>query len=322
MAVKFQDYYVVLGVRRDTEQDQIKRAYHKLARQYHPDINKDDPKAPEKFRQIGEAYEVLKDPQKRAQYDELGANWKAGQEFHPPSGWDDLKFEFRSAGNDARAGGFSFSPGGFSDFFETLFGKRSADAGRRQHGGFEFPGAAAGAQRAAGQNLESQITVTLQEALHGSVRQIRLAQPGQTSADKPIDVRIPPGVTDGSKLRLKGQGAMGGDLLLAVRIAPDPRFKVNGHDLTTELRVAPWEAALGTKLSVDTLDGSVTLTIPPGAGAGTQLRLREQGLHKRKSGRGDLFVRIVVVVPKDMTDEEKKLFEKLKETSKFDPRNG
>jgi curved DNA-binding protein len=322
MAVKFQDYYEVLGVKRDATQDQIKRAYRKLARQCHPDINKDDPKAPQKFRQIGEAYEVLKDPQKREQYDALGANWKAGQEFRPPSEWDDMQYEFRSAGNGTRAGGFSFSPGGFSDFFDALFSKRAADAGRRQHGGFEFPGAVPGAQRVAGQNLESRITVTLQEAQHGTVRQIRLAQPGQTTAGKPIDVKIPPGVTDGSKLRLKGQGAMGGDLLLTVRVAPDPRFEVNGHDLTTELRVAPWEAALGAKLPVETLDGAVTLTVPPGASAGTRLRLREKGLHKRKSGRGDLFVRIVIVVPKDMTDEEKKLFEKLKEISKFDPRNG
>ena len=335
MSVKFQDYYETLGVPRTASKDEIQRAYRKLAKQYHPDVNK-APDAEKKFKQASEAYEVLSDPDKRQRYDQLGADYKEGQEFKPPPGWE-------HADVGGGGGGFNFSGGDFSDFFEAFFGRGA----RRQHGGganvedmFEnIGGRRSGKARARrtptrGGDVEAQINITLEDACHGSAKDIAL-QPaaGEFSAtgSRSLRVKIPPGVTDGSTIRLAGQGQPGengapaGDLLLRVKLTPHPRYEVvpGSADLTADVKITPWEAALGAKVDVPTLDGPVSLSIPPGASSGQKLRLRGKGMPTRgtKGGdRGDLFVRILIAVPKTLTDEERELFEKLKQASKFDPR--
>jgi curved DNA-binding protein len=241
-------------------------------------------------------------------------NWKAGQQFTPPPGSENRHFKFRGrpgGGGD----GFSFSPGGFSDFFETMFEREGSFSG------FDGFGQENGGHGKSGgpQNARSEFTIGLEEAFAGSTRQIRVPS-AAGSVPKPIDVKIPAGIRDGAKLRLKGQGGNGGDLILTVRIAPHPRFEISGHDLTTVLSLAPWEAALGMKVPVATLDGEVMLTIPAGTSSGSRLRLRSRGLSKRGGDRGDLFVRIRIATPATLTEEENKLFEQLKEISEFNPR--
>jgi curved DNA-binding protein len=305
MAIKYKDYYEVLGVKRGASQDEIQRAYRSLARKYHPDVSK-QPDAAERFGEIGEAYEVLRDPEKRKRYDQLGADWKTGQDFRPPPGFENLNFEFRTGGGNQ--GGFKFSPGGFSDFFESLFGGGTgrgrgamddAMGGMGRNGG----GAAAG---------EAAVTVSLADAYHGATRTLKLQGP---EGVKTVDVKIPPGVTNGSKIRLSGEG-----LVLKITVVPDSRFKIEGHDLVTDLSVAPWEAALGAKVPLQTLDGQVTITVPPGTPSGKRLRLTDKGLPRRRGGKGNLYAKLKIVLPETLTKEEKELFEKLQETSKFNPR--
>lgn len=333
MAVKFQDYYQTLGVSRNASQDEIHNAYRKLARKFHPDINK-DAGAEEKFKQIGEAYEVLKDPEKRKRYDMLGSNWKAGQDFTPPPGWENVHFDFQTGGGGAS--GFRFRNGGlggFSDFFKTFFGGMG--------GGMDFDmgdfETAAGGSRAGpgtmrGQDHEAEITISLEDAYRGARRAITLqvAEPdgagGLRHSARNYEVKIPPGIKDGGRIRLAGQGAKGmggapaGDLYLRVRIAPHPTFRVRGHDLEMDLKIAPWEAALGAKADVPTLDGPVTMTIPPGVQSGQRMRLKEKGLPKKGDARGDLYAVIQVAIPKDLSDKERELFEQLRDTSSFTPR--
>ncbi len=345
MSVKFKDYYQTLGVSRDASQDEIHRAYRKLARKYHPDVNKDDPDASQKFSEVNEAYEVLKDPEKRSRYDQLGANWKAGQEFTPPPGGGGQRYEFRFGGG-GRGGGFS--PGGFSEFFEMFFGNRGGADGAdpfeellRQAGaqGGARSGARGGGTRgdmfgdfteqmgaggagmgagAAPPPSEAELNITLEEACHGSSRQVKLTTPdGQT---KTLDVKIPAGTTDGSKMRLKGE-----NVLLTLRIAPHGTFSVDGHNLIVDLPLAPWEAALGAKVSVPTIDGEATLTVPPGTQSGQKLRLKGRGLPQQRGQspdgqRGDLLARAKIVVPAKLNDEQRKLFEQLQEAcTDFDP---
>ena len=342
MAVQFRDYYQVLGVGRNATQPEVQRAYRKLARQFHPDVNKAKD-AEARFKELTEAYEVLKDPEKRGKYDQLGANWKEGQSFTPPPDWDAAQ----GPGNHGDGGGFRFhgsgAPGDFSDFFEAFFG-RGAAGGRnpleemlRQggDGGRGAPGSGPGFQGqfqdGGGQTIESELTISLAEACSGGTRQLRLQADGAGAAPpRTLEVKIPKGVTDGSTIRLKGQGVPGGrgapgrtagDLLLHLHIAPDPRFELEGRNLVCRLPVSPWEAALGAKVPVTTLDGQVTVSIPPGSQSGRKLRLRGKGLPGRGSeASGDLLIRIEVAVPAKLTDRERELFTKLKEESKFDPR--
>lgn len=314
MTVKYQDYYQILGVQRDASQEDIKRAHRKLARQYHPDVNKNK-QAEEKFKQISEAYEILKDPETRKKYNALGANWKAGQNFTPPPGYENAQFDF---GRDGPGGsGFTFSSNGFSDFFETLFasqGAKSRPAGPRT------------ARSRKPAVTEAAITITVEDAYHGATKQITLQDPA-TGKSKLIHVKIPPGVTHHSKIRLAGQGGFepgsAGDVLLQITLATDDRFKVHGHNLHTEVTISPWEASLGSKVPVQTLDGQIILSVPPGSQSGQKLRLREKGLPQRghKGHRGDLLVQLKMVVPKDLTEREKELFELLAKESKFDPRS-
>nr|HID59457.1 J domain-containing protein [Desulfobacterales bacterium] len=327
MGVKFQDYYEILGVPRNASQEEIQAAYRKLARKYHPDINKEKD-AEERFKQINEAYEVLKDPEKRKRYDSLGANWRAGQDFTPPPGWEDVRFEFHTGpGGAPGMSGFDF--GGFSDFFEALFGgkKRGFSPG----GGWASPEGSGWSKR--GEDHEAEITISLGDAYHGAYKQVSLEtlEPDHegrvTRRARNLEVRIPPGITDGARLRLKGQGGPGigggeaGDLFLRVRILPHPTFKVNGHDLEVKIPVAPWEAALGGKVEVPTLDGSVKMSLPAGTQGGQRLRIQGKGMPKRGGGRGDLYVEVQIAIPKRLNKKERKLFEELAKVSSFNPRS-
>ncbi len=319
MAVKFQDYYEILGVGRDASEDEIKRAYRKLARKYHPDVNKDK-EAEEKFKQVNEAYQVLKDPEKRKLYDQLGSEWQTGQDFKPPPGWEDVHFEFRT-GPGVEEFGFGT---GFSDFFETLFGRGMGGGGRAtgRHNTWVIRG----------QDHEAEIEVTLEEAYHGATKTITLQSheidpQGQVRPSvQNLQVKIPRGVTDGTRIRLSGKGGAGmgggpaGDLYLKVHIRPHPRFHVDGQDLLVEVPVAPWEAALGATVEVPLVDGTVNLKIPSGTQSGQKLRLRGKGLSRKGNERGDLFARVKIVIPGTLSPKEKDLFKEMAKISNFKPR--
>ena len=294
--MKFKDYYETLGVTRAASQDDIKRAYRRLARKFHPDVSK-EADAESRFKEVGEAYEVLKDPEKRAAYDRFGKDWKHGQEFRPPPGWER---QFNSGG-----GGFS-GASGFSEFFETLFG----------HGGIR---GARGPMRAKGSDQSVRIEIPIEDAYRGATRNITLR--GRT-----LSVRIPKGVTEGQRIRLGGQGGVGpgggpaGDLYLTVTHAAHPLFRADGRDVHLTLPVAPWEAALGATIAVPTLGGKVDLKIPRDSRAGRTLRLKGRGLPGRPSG--DQYVALEIVVPPADSPEAESLYRKMAESMDFDPRAG
>lgn len=320
MSVEFKDYYATLGVPRDASQDDIKKAFRKLARKHHPDVAKDKKSAEAKFKEINEANEVLGDPVKREKYDRLGADWEHEGAFPHPGR--------QARGRAPAAQEFNFGGTGFSDFFEQYF------SGASRHG---FPGEMhggarpfAGGRRHKGSDIEGDILVTLEEAMHGSVRPVSLqmADPKTGGMEThSFQVRIPPGITDGKRIRVPGQGEPGsgggepGDLYLRVRHAAHPDFSTHGADVFHDLEIAPWEAVLGAEISVPTLDGSVKLRIPPGSENGQQLRVRGRGLPKGKSGeRGDFHAVLSVQLPEILTDEERSLWEKLRSVSHFNPR--
>ncbi|HEX3015001.1 MAG TPA: J domain-containing protein [Desulfobacteria bacterium] len=295
MAVKFQDYYEVLGVKRDANQKEIKSAYHKLARKWHPDLHTGSDKqlAEETIKKINEAYEVLSDPDKRAKYDRLGANWQAGQDFQAPPGMDGFEYYTNVGG-----------AGDFSDFFEMLFGGSSPfGQGTRRH--YRGP--------LKGEDIEALLEVTLEDIHLGAERSIQLTV-GQ--AVKTLTVKIPTGIGEGARVRLKGQGGEGrnggenGDLYLKIHLLPHPRFQVTDDQLQTELKLRPEQAVLGDKVTVLTLDGPVTMKVPPRTGSGQRLRLRGKGLN-RKTGQGDLYVKITVDIPTQLTLAEEELYRKL-----------
>ena len=318
MAVDFKDYYSVLGVPRTASETEIKKAFRKLARQYHPDTAKDKKAAEEKFKEINEAYEVLSDSVKRKKYDELGANWDQPQRGARGGTW-------RSA-NGAPGQDFHFGGTGFSDFFEQFFGGGARQGFPSGHGFGDAYGPAAG------NDIEGDIMVTLDEVLNGSSRTISLQRPNQKtgrSDTETIRVRIPPGISDGQSIRVSGKGESGsaggpaGDLYLRVRVAAHPDFRVRGADLYYDVDVAPWETVLGSTITISSLRGKVNLRIPSSTNNGQQLRMRGQGLPKGKSGEsGDLYVVINVQVPSDLTAEERELWEKLGSISRFRPRGG
>jgi curved DNA-binding protein len=311
MAVQYKDYYQSLGVPRTATADEIKKAFRKLAREFHPDVAKDKKKAEEKFKEINEAYEVLSDADKRKKYDELGANWKSGAEFRPPPGQGGFGGGQPFRGGAGRGGGveFEFGGTGFSDFFEQMFGAQ------RRGGGFGGRGGFAGEEMAEpSRDIEGDILVTLEEAKRGSVRTVTVRRENRTDSHQ---VKIPAGITEGQKLRLSGRGEHGGDLYLRVRLAKHPDFEVDGHNLIYELELAPWEAALGAEIAVPTLAGKVNIKIPAGTASGQKLRVRGRGLGKD----GDLFVVTKIVVPAKISDAQKKLWESLAKESKFNPRD-
>jgi len=321
MAVQYKDYYESLGVARTASEAEIKKAFRKLAREYHPDVAKDKKKAEEKFKEINEAYEVLSDPTKRKKYDELGQNWKQGADFQAPPGWGGFGGRNPRGGN-GRAEEFEFSGTGFSDFFEQLFGARGRGAGFAGRG---FPGGYAEEELAErGRDIEGDIMVTLDEVMRGSVRTVNVRH---NSRNESYQVKIPAGVTEGQKLRVAGRGEAGagggqaGDLYLRVRLAKHPDFEVDDHNLIYEAELAPWEAVLGASISVPTLDGRVNIKIPSGTQNGQKLRVRGRGLPQRGEGQGDLIVVTRVEVPKTISDAERKLWEQLASESKFNPRD-
>jgi curved DNA-binding protein len=320
VSVKFKDYYEVLGVPRTASPEDIKSAFRKLARKHHPDVAKDKASAEAKFKEVNEAYEVLRDPDKRKRYDELGANWQDGM-GGGQSAYGGARRR-RSAGQP-EDGSFEFGGTGFSDFFEQFFGGGREGFGGGRQGG--FPGAAEGfAQR--GQDVEADILVTLEEALNGSTRKITLRRNGGEERTDTYQVRIPAGVREGQRIRLAGQGNAGyggaskGDLFLRVRLARHPDLTVLESDLYYELDLAPWEAALGVKVQIPTLDGVTTLRVPEGTASGGKLRLRGLGLPKPEGGRGDLYATTRILVPPTATAEERELWEKLSQVSTFNPR--
>ncbi|GAB4353610.1 MAG: DnaJ C-terminal domain-containing protein [Gammaproteobacteria bacterium] len=309
--MEFKDYYQIMGVDRNATQDEIKRAYRKLARKYHPDVSK-EPDAEQRFKEVGEAYEVLKDPEKRAAYDQLGANWKAGQEFHPPPGWDQ-GFEFHG-------GGFTGADSaGFSDFFESLFGRGFGRGGFRHH---EF--------HARGEDTYTRILIDLEDAYTGATRTLTLKHTELGSDGRPrirertLNVQIPKGVHEGQYIRLARQGGAGlgkgepGDLYLEVHFKPHPYFHVEGKDVFLDLPVAPWEAALGATVKVPTPKGVVDLKIPPGSANNRKLRLKGRGIPSAQPG--DLYVVLHVALPPADSEEVKAAYRQLQKARPFNPR--
>lgn len=307
MSVAYKDYYKILGVERSASADEIKKAYRKLARKHHPDVNKDQG-AEEKFKEVGEAYKVLSDPEARQKYDALGSSWRSGQDFSPPPGWKPGGFH-TSGGGDVPFEDL----GGFSDFFESLFGGEGGAFGGRGsfHSGFHS------SPPVRGRDHEAAIQVTLEEAYHGARKSIRLRD--DRGGTKSYQVKIPAGVRDGAVIRLGGQGetvqsGSAGDLLLKVQLLPHPQFTVNGYHLETTMDLAPWQAALGDSIHVPTLDGRAQLKIPAGTSSGAKFRLKNKGLQKSgNSGRGDLIVAIRIKIPPKLTEKQKKLYEELRD---------
>jgi curved DNA-binding protein len=316
-----------MGVKRSATQDEIKRAYRKLARKFHPDVSK-EAQAEDRFKEVQEAYEVLKDPEKRAAYDQLGANWKQGQEFRPPPDWG-KGFEFSRGRAGARGGARAGEGADFSDFFSELFGSGSPFSG----GAHGFEGGRAGGRSfsAAGQDHVARVEIDLEDAYRGGTRTIDLRTPEMTPdghvtvKPRTLRVAIPAGVTEGQQIRLAGQGSPGigggpaGDLYLEVNFRSHPLFTVDGRDVTVNLPVAPWEAALGETVSVPTLGGSVEMKLPAGARAGQRLRLRGRGLPG--SPPGDQYVVLRIVLPPDSA-QAREFFTRMKSELAFDPRAG
>src|SRR4051812_30940158 len=304
--MKYKDYYKILGVERNAGEDDIKKAYRKLARKYHPDVSK-EANAKEKFQEVSEAYETLRDKEKRAAYDSLGSGFRQGQDFRPPPDW----FERFGSGRSEDLGGVDLS-----ELFESLgaFGRATSfgrGRGGRRGASMAFPG----------EDYEVPVRLSLEEAFRGAERTVQL------DSGRGFPARIPPGPTDGQRLRLRGKGGAGanggppGDLYLQIHLEPHPFFRVRGHHLEIEVPVAPWEAALGAEGEVPTLEGRVTMKVPPGSKGGEKLRLAGRGLPKPGAGAGDLYAALDIVVPATLTDAEKKLYEDLRKISKFDPRS-
>jgi len=310
--MQYKDYYKIMGLAREASQDEIKRAYRKLARKYHPDVSKESD-AEAKFKELGEAYEVLKDPEKRAAYDQLGANWKAGEEFRPPPNWDE---------------GFEFSGGGFtgdntsaySDFFEQLFGRAGFGPATGGQQGFH----------AQGQDSHAKIHIDLEDSFHGAVRNISLSVPeinaqGQVQVKhRSLNVKIPKGIKPGQHIKLAGQGDPGvrggkaGDLFLEIAFNKHPLYRVLESDVYLDLPIAPWEAALGAKVKVPTPEGQVDLKIPPNSKPGNKLRLKGRGLPSPTPG--DFLVVLQIALPPADTEQAKAAYEKMQQAFDFNPR--
>lgn len=323
MSVKFKDYYETLGLKKGATSEEIRKAYRNMARKYHPDVNK-APDAEEKFKTLSEAYEVLKDPEKRKMYDQYGSGYRNGQEFHAPPGAGDFHFNFSGAG----PGGAGAT--GFSDFFEMLFGNAArgqAGGGRRQSanfggfGGPGFGGAPNGFEAGPGafsNDVEAEITVPVEKIVTGGTMSVRIDVDG--TGGRNYDLRIPAGIAEGKRIRLSGQGQNGGDLFLKVRYEKSGPFTIDGSDVVVEVKVAPWEAALGEKVPVPTPTGKISLKIPAGTSSGRKMRLKGQGID-HGGHKGDLLVRVMIATPETISADEKELWEQLKNKSSWNPRD-
>lgn len=305
--MEYKDYYAILGVDKKANDDEIKKAYRRLARKYHPDVSKEK-NAEEQFKDVQEAYEVLKDPKKREAYDTLGSNWKGGQDFRPPPNWEGAQFY--------NADGAQFSAedlGGFSDFFSQMFGGARA-GGFRQHQGFDNI-----KQRGSDQNAK--VAISISDAFRGTSRTFQLQMP---EGLRTIKVNIPAGSISGQKLRLAGQGGPGiggapaGDLYLEIEVQPDSLYSLQGRDVYISLPVTPWEAGLGAEIKVPTLGGAVGMKLAPGTQAGQKLRLKGRGLPGNPAG--DQYAIVQVVAPAAHTPEQKKLYEEMASAMPFNPR--
>jgi curved DNA-binding protein len=312
--MQYKDYYKIMGLSLEASQDEIKRAYRKLARKYHPDVSK-EAEAEAKFKELGEAYEVLKDPEKRAAYNQLGENWKSGQDFRPPPNWDE-GFEFKG-------GGFTGGDAGdFSDFFEQLFGRAGfqAPGSGRQHG-----------EHLRGQDSHAKIHIDLEDSYRGATRNISLSAPemnalGQLQVKhRSLNIKIPKGIKPGQHIKLAGQGNPGmgsgpaGDLFLEIAFNNHPIYRVSESDVYLDLPVTPWEAALGAKIKVPTPEGAVDLKIPLNSRQGSKLRLAGRGLPTKTAG--DFYVALQIVLPPANTEEAKELYQKMQQTLDFNPRH-
>lgn len=316
--MEFKDYYTTLGIERNATQDEVKRAYRKLARKYHPDINKSQD-AEQRFKEIGEAYEVLQDTEKRAAYDKFGSNWEAGQDFSPPPDWD--------AGFEFQGGGYTQADASqFSDFFESLFGRKSEFSHRGAFQGRQSP------FYGKGQDLHAKIVISLEDIFHGSKQTLTLQRPTVDANGHVIvrphtlQVTIPKGVTEGQRIRLEGQGGAGmggganGDLYLEVILADHPHFTVNNRDILLTLPITPWEAALGATIPVPTLGGIVELKIPANSQTGRKMRLKGRGICSAKVS-GDQYVTLTVMVPRPKTEKDQELYRQMAESMSFNPRS-
>lgn len=335
MSVEYKDYYKLLGVAKTASQEDISKAFKKLARKHHPDLNPNDPEAEKKFKEFNEAYEVLKDPEKRKLYDSLGPNWQHGQNFQRPSGFEGAGYNFN---------GQQFDAGAFSDFFETIFGG-AGGGGRARYsrgGGFTDLGGGFGGfgggggytpGPSRGSDAHATLELTLEEAYRGGAKAITLQEQtigpdgSPRLGTKTLNVNIPAGVREGGKIRLSGQGNPGrsggkaGDLYLKVKVLPHALFKLEEGNVILDLPLAPWEAALGAKVRVPTLDGAVEMNIPAGSSSGRKLRLPGKGLGGQGK-RGDQLVRLMIQAPSSLSDEQRELWEKLAAASSdFSPRS-
>jgi len=313
----YKDYYATLGVDRKASSSEIQKAYRKLARKYHPDVNK-TPEAEAKFKDVTEAYEVLKNDDKRAKYDQFGSAWKQAQSTGggAPPGFEDIFSAF--SGGGAQGGGYQSSGAGFSSFFEALFG----GGGQQQRWGWPGqPGQPGPGQpgRAPRTDHESNLPLSLEAAAAGGSHQITINDP-TTGRRKQLRVKIPAGVRAGQRIRLAGQGGQGGDLYLRVELLPHPGFELDGDRLRTTLEIAPWEAVLGGEAEVGTLSGSVKVRIPAGSSTGRKIRLRGKGFPTNAGAAGDLIAEIRVVVPTELSEEERALYQQLSDISSFSPR--
>jgi curved DNA-binding protein len=310
--MQYKDYYQIIGLSRDARQDEIKRAYRKLARKYHPDVSK-EADAEAKFKELGEAYEVLKDPEKRAAYNQLGANWKSGQDFKPPPNWDE-GFEFKG-------GGFTGGDAGdFSEFFEQLFGR----AGYQSSGGRHY------GEHLRGQDSHAKIHIDLEDCYHGATRTISLSTPEMNAQGhiqvkhRSLNVKIPKGVKPGQHIKLAGQGnpslgsGQAGDLFLEIAFNNHPLYCVSEADVYLDLPVTPWEAALGAKIKVPTPEGKVDLKIPPNSRQGSKLRLAGRGLPTKVPG--DFYVVLQIALPPATTEQAKAAYQNMQHALDFNPR--
>jgi len=317
MAVKYRDYYETLGVAKTASQEDIKKAFKKLARTLHPDVAKDQPDAEERFKTVNEAYEVLGDPEKRQKYDTLGSGWQQGQDFGGAAGPGGGHYDYNFGGST-----------GYSDFFESFFGGRG--------GGDPFGGSGGRGSRRprsnqpmAGEDIEADLLVRIEEIMHGSTREVRLSRPtadGRSAKESTIRVKIPKGIGEGKQIRCAGLGYPGsnggpdGDLYLRVRLERHPLYKAAGRDLESDLVLAPWEIVLGLSATIPTPHGEVKMTVKPGTQPGTMLRLRGKGLPSGKEECGDLYVTVTVEFPETISDEERELWKSLAEKTDFRPR--
>jgi len=311
MAVQFKDYYETLGVGRNASDEEIKKAYRKLARKYHPDVNPNKKNAEDRFKNIQEAYEVLGDTANRKRYDQLGPNWKHGADFTPPPGFEGFQTDFNIGDVFGEPGGFRRG-GDFSDFFESIFGQMgnirnsSSTAGGRSQ-----------SQRGRTRNkIEMELLLPLEEMHNGATRKLNLRV---SNKQKSIEVRIPPGTRDGNQIRVPVE-APPSDLYIRLQMKPHSVLRVDGDNTEINVPLSPWEAALGTTITVATIEGNNEIKVPAGVSSGQKLRLKDRGLNVRGGGRGDHYVCLKIVTPKELSEMERHHFEKLAKCSTFNPR--